>query len=91
MISHWLSDRRDQHKDHFKLLGDIGYYEGIAQIVRVDGKLEPIILMSEYDPIKKVRQNYLVASEKGFEILEESGFIKPEIDQELARTFAGTD
>ncbi len=90
-ISHWLSDRREQHQDHLRLSGNIGYFEGDGQIARIDGKLEPIILMSEFDPAKKVRQSYVVASENGFEILKKAGLIKPEISQELAKTVVGTD
>lgn len=89
-IGRWLSNRR-QKEGEIKFLGHGGYVEGTAQIVRIDGEVEPIILTSKYDPEQKVRQNYLVTSEMGFEILEVEGFIKPEIDQELARTVAGTD
>lgn len=35
--------------------------------------------MSEYNLLEKKRQNYVVASEKGFELLERETLIEPEV------------
>lgn len=91
VIGRHLNQRRSQQADTLKLEGHSAHEEAHGQIVNVDGAAEPIILMSRYDPIARVRQNYVVASEKGLEWLEQEAFIEPEVNQDLLKSIANAD
>ncbi len=83
-IMHHLSYRRYQHFDTLRLDGHSGYEEGYGQVVDIDGQPEAIILMSRYNPVTRVRQNYVVAGQMGLEWLERRAFIDLEVSPDLS-------